>query len=295
MTEKRKQELFPYFAYVQSQKLNPDKYGKVSIEEWQSLIQESPEDVEKIIHAAEEMTDDDWNTIDQEYTEQTENAIQFAAKGAKLKKLKAIKKSKKCKCGCNMVTVKAAGGKMIEKCACGCGVKKHEKGGEVKSPIGTVAKKGSKIDRISKAQAGKSIKKPIPQKHDKGGGDETWVSSNVGVGDNSMNPKDWSEKKKKAIEQSAAKEKIKTKVEIKPKITTPKKAKGGFINKYEYGGVSKINEVRKAQQDARKNAKPTISSIPLVTSNMSIISPKPVYIKCGGKAPNRVKKAKLKK
>lgn len=33
MTEERKKELFPYFAYKESQKLDPDKYGKASIEE----------------------------------------------------------------------------------------------------------------------------------------------------------------------------------------------------------------------------------------------------------------------
>lgn len=58
MTEERKKELLPYFAYKESQKLNPDKYGKASIEEWQSLIQESPEDVEKIVQAAEQMSEE---------------------------------------------------------------------------------------------------------------------------------------------------------------------------------------------------------------------------------------------
>lgn len=34
MTEERKQELFPYFAYMYSQQLDPDKYGSVgSIDE----------------------------------------------------------------------------------------------------------------------------------------------------------------------------------------------------------------------------------------------------------------------
>ena len=255
MTEERKKELLPYFAYKESQKLNPDKYGKASIEEWQSLIQESPEDVEKIVQAAEQMSEEGWSTIEEEYKEQTESAVQFAAKGAKLQKLKSMKKSKKCKCGCDMVSVKAAGGKMIDRCACGCSTKKHEKGGsvqkkqeggEVKNPVGTVAKKGEKIDRISKAQAGKSIKKkPIPK--DPGNG-ETWKTDNpyVGTGNNSMNPKDW--------------DKNKTKPKTETKKIVPKKAKGGLIEKFGSGGVSKINEVRKAQQDARKNSKPTTTN-----------------------------------
>jgi hypothetical protein len=30
MTDEKKQELFPYFAYIYSQKLNPEKYGQVN-------------------------------------------------------------------------------------------------------------------------------------------------------------------------------------------------------------------------------------------------------------------------
>lgn len=30
MTEEKKKQLFPYFAYVYSQQLNPNKYGEVS-------------------------------------------------------------------------------------------------------------------------------------------------------------------------------------------------------------------------------------------------------------------------
>ena len=310
MTEERKKELFPYFAYKESQKLDPDKYGNASIEEWQSLIQESPEDIEKIVQAAEQMSEEGWDDIEEEYKEQTESAVQFAAKGAKLKKLKSMKKSKKCKCGCDMVSVKAAGGKMIDRCACGCGVKKHEKGGEFNSVEGIKEReKQSKFPRailrskrkvepmitarqnedkafkrnsemwkkrgnfnpsldrgkaeasrreknkidaetknrvVLKNQKGNTIKakKPTPQKHDKGGGDETWVDSNIGTGNNSMNPKDWDKNKTKPI--------IKKPVTKKP--LPIKKESGGLVNKI------KID-------------------------------------KCGGKAkaPDRIKKAKLKK
>ena len=60
MTDEKKKELFPYFAYLYSQELNPDKYGNVSsAEEWTSLIQESPEDINEISAAALELTDED--------------------------------------------------------------------------------------------------------------------------------------------------------------------------------------------------------------------------------------------
>lgn len=60
MTEEKKKQLFPYFAYLYSQQLNPEKYGNAeSIEEWTSLIQESPEDIEEITNAASGLSDDD--------------------------------------------------------------------------------------------------------------------------------------------------------------------------------------------------------------------------------------------
>jgi hypothetical protein len=50
--------------------------------------------------------------------------IEMARKGAKLKKLKKLKKggikSRKCKCGCDLIMKKEAGGTIVEVCACGC-------------------------------------------------------------------------------------------------------------------------------------------------------------------------------
>ena len=60
MTDDRKQELFPYFAYLYSQQIDPDKYGQTnSIEEWTTLIQENKEDIDLIAKAANELTDED--------------------------------------------------------------------------------------------------------------------------------------------------------------------------------------------------------------------------------------------
>lgn len=126
MEDTRKKELFPFFAYLYSQQLDPDKYGQVSsMDEWIKTIQSSEEDIAKITQAAEELSDEDWDGIDQQYSEQVQDqSTQFAAKGAKLKKLKTT--PKKCKCGCDMVTVKEKGGKISSKCSCNC------KGGSIK-------------------------------------------------------------------------------------------------------------------------------------------------------------------
>lgn len=157
MTDDKKRELFPYFAYIYSQQLNPERYGQVeSIEDWTNLIQSNQADIEKITQAAEQLSDEEWNALDQQYTEQSkaseDQQVISAKKGAKLMKLK--KGAKKCKCGCDMITAKADGGKLVSKCACGCDVKKKEKGGEI----------NKKIDRvkvaINKKQTGGDINQP---------------------------------------------------------------------------------------------------------------------------------------
>lgn len=89
-----------------------------------------------------------------------------AAKGAKLKKLKEMKGStKKCKCGCDLITVREKGGKLTTKCACNCnggkatknekggilnflkkgGVVSKQTGGDIERPAGSVEKKGGKL------------------------------------------------------------------------------------------------------------------------------------------------------
>ena len=142
MTDERKQELFPYFAYTYSKQINPEKYGNLSSDEWQTSIQDSPEDIDQISQAAGQLADEDWDALDLQYSQEQpqEQQAQYAAKGAKIKKLKSMK----CGCGCNMVTVKEEGGKMSSKCACNCGGKmKHQKGGVIK------AQKGASLKQIT--------------------------------------------------------------------------------------------------------------------------------------------------
>lgn len=68
--------------------------------------------------------------------------------------MKLKKGAKKCKCGCDMITAKADGGKLVSKCACGCDVKKKEKGGEINKKIDKV-----KVS-INKKQTGGDINQP---------------------------------------------------------------------------------------------------------------------------------------
>jgi hypothetical protein len=125
MDNTKKEELFPYFAYLYSQQLDPEKYGQAaSIEEWTNLIQSNEEDINAIAAAAEEMSDEEWAQLEEQYIAETQSAsAQFAAKGAKLKKLKSGGKKKKCACGCDIISRKV-GGKIVERCSCGCDTKK---------------------------------------------------------------------------------------------------------------------------------------------------------------------------
>ena len=140
MTEEKKKQLFPYFAYLYSQQLNPEKYGNTeSIEEWTSLIQESPEDIEEITSAASSLSDDDWAEIETQYNEeQSSDEVEMAKKGAKLKKLQEFKKGakmgkkKKCACGCDLITKKEKGGTLVDECTC-CGEVHKFQGGGVSS------------------------------------------------------------------------------------------------------------------------------------------------------------------
>lgn len=130
MTDDKKKELFPFFALMYSQQLNPEKYGAVgSYEEWAQLLEQSPEDVEQISSATSQLTDEDWVQLEADYnTRQGGEETLVAKKGAKLNHLKELqqykkgkKMTKKCSCGCDMVVKKMAGGKMVSKCSCGCG------------------------------------------------------------------------------------------------------------------------------------------------------------------------------
>jgi len=162
MTDEKKQQLFPYFAYMYSQQLDPEKYGNAgSIDEWSSLIQENQNDMSQITDAASQLTDEEWDNLEKEYSSESnsnENQdIAYAQKGAKLKQLKAASKGiafekgttksyartevmkhggkkKKCECGCAVVTKKAKGGQLVDSCNC-CGkvhdTQSFEQGGNI--------------------------------------------------------------------------------------------------------------------------------------------------------------------
>jgi len=155
MTEQKKQELFPVFAYLFSKQLDPEKYGNVnSIEEWTKLIQNNPSDVDAISEAASKLSEEEWAGLEKQLSEDNsepveEEAPAFVKNGAKLNKLKTLQKfkkvtskPKKCSCGCDLVDKREKGGTITSECACKCN--KKENGGRLKTPQ-------EKIDIIKQA------------------------------------------------------------------------------------------------------------------------------------------------
>lgn len=60
METEKKQQLFPYFAFLYSKQVNPEKYESVEdMEEWSSLIESDEDTLSKINQVVEQLTDED--------------------------------------------------------------------------------------------------------------------------------------------------------------------------------------------------------------------------------------------
>lgn len=149
MTDQKRKELFPYFAYVYSVIKDPNKYGKTKFEDWYNQVSSDKSFLNEVSKVASDTSgkydqiwakaeevaagkiSEDQDSADQQAAQAAQSDVQQAEKGAKLNNLKKLQaaKSKKCKCGCEMVSVKEIGGKMTSKCACGCSIPKKAKGG----------------------------------------------------------------------------------------------------------------------------------------------------------------------
>ncbi len=131
------------------------------------------------------MTDEDWDALDKQYTEQVGTApatkTQYAKKGAKLKNLKMAAKEKasdkgskkptskveeykkggkkkKCECGCEVVAKKFKGGQLVDTCGC-CGKVHDQVIPEAFKAGGKMSDKNSKLNSkksgaVAKSQAG---------------------------------------------------------------------------------------------------------------------------------------------
>lgn len=122
MEEEQRKELYNLFRLLFAAQIDSDKYSQVeSYEELNKLLEENPSDKNAVEQAMNNYTEEE--LLQMAANLQEEPKVESAKKGKKLayaKKLRSYKKGKKCKCGCDLVLVKEAGGKITQKCACGC-------------------------------------------------------------------------------------------------------------------------------------------------------------------------------
>jgi hypothetical protein len=140
MTKEEKNELIPLFGLLYYAVSNSKEIDESTTQEFITKI-ESDKSLQKEIATAAADESDKYSEL---WTKAKElhsgnkagESVMSAAKGAKLNKLKKLqsmkKGAKKCKCGCEIISVKEKGGKMTDQCACNCGggkVKMKAKGG----------------------------------------------------------------------------------------------------------------------------------------------------------------------
>jgi len=140
MTKEEKNELIPLFGLLYYAVSNSKEIDESTTQEFITKIESDKGLQQEIATAA---TDDSgkyaelWEKAKELHSgNKAGESVMSAAKGAKLnklKKLQAMKKGgKKCKCGCEMTSIKEKGGKMTSQCACNCGggkTKMKAKGG----------------------------------------------------------------------------------------------------------------------------------------------------------------------
>lgn len=126
MDNEQRNELYKFFKLIFASKLNQDKYKDVkSYEDLDSLLEEYPEDKNIIEEELNSYTEDELLSIAEQLINQQPTMAKNGTKLEYLTKLKKGKKiTKKCKCGCDLITVKESGGKLVSKCSCGCNNKK---------------------------------------------------------------------------------------------------------------------------------------------------------------------------
>ena len=149
MTDERKQQLITNYAAA----LMKQKYPELDLKDTEKLQELFSENEEELIDKINDVSEEEWQQLaDQETV--------FAAKGAKLQKLKSG--AKKCKCGCAMVDIKDKGGKLVSKCACGCDVKKAQAGAKlpvVKKPAPSFKDKVAAEEKADSAAVAKAYPK----------------------------------------------------------------------------------------------------------------------------------------
>lgn len=134
MEEERFQQLLTALVVKKAKEMKPETYNG-SEEDTITALNRNEEDKNQIMNWIKKLGES--GELEQELSalEQEQEQMPYFKEGGKLDYLQSLKKggkmkSKKCSCGCDLITKKEKGGKMIQSCACGC-KPKLENGGEI--------------------------------------------------------------------------------------------------------------------------------------------------------------------
>ena len=134
MEEERFQQLLTQLVVKKAKEMWPETYNG-SEEDTIAALNRNEEDKNQIMQYIKKLGES--GELEQELSalEQEQEQMPYFKEGGKLDYLQSLKKggkmkSKKCSCGCDLITKKEKGGKLVQSCACGC-KPKLEKGGEI--------------------------------------------------------------------------------------------------------------------------------------------------------------------
>lgn len=134
MEEERFQQLLTQLVVKKAKEIKPEIYNG-SEEDIISSLNKNVQDKNEIMKYIQDLGES--GKLEQELSalEQEQEQMPYFKEGGKLDYLQFLKKggkmkSKKCSCGCELVTKKDKGGKMVQSCACGC-KPKLESGGKI--------------------------------------------------------------------------------------------------------------------------------------------------------------------
>ena len=134
MEEERFQQLLTQLVVKKAKEMKPETYNG-SEEDTIAALNKNEEDKNQIMDWIKKLGES--GELEQELSalEQEQEQMPYFKEGGKLDYLQSLKKggkmkSKKCSCGCDLITKKEKGGKMVQNCACGC-KPKYENGGKI--------------------------------------------------------------------------------------------------------------------------------------------------------------------
>lgn len=135
MDEERFQQLLTALVVKKAREMNPEVYSGEDVKNVIEKLNQNEQDKNQIMQHIKELGESGELEKELMEIEQSQEQTSYLKNGGKLNYLQSLKKggkikSKKCSCGCDLVTKKEKGGKLVQSCACGC-KPKLENGGKI--------------------------------------------------------------------------------------------------------------------------------------------------------------------